>query len=615
MSENTLDRGGLSRRGFMGAAAVTAAGAAAAGALGPLRPGAGADSDPSAHDMRLPDDKVGIQSFTIGGYGTASNREPYTTILRDAGIVAVEGASGNYLGFANSAAGHTDYAAYMTTKGIALVGDHNGPSPTDQTRQDLAVAKMNAWNAGYLGQGGGVPNGGNGNTSGTAGGGNRAATQAACEAAVTSMRNFAITLNLYGQRYQQGFNLDNVGARRDNSQWYPHMHTEWSEFLFLDTAAASFSKFQNMRAAEVLLDPTDGLDDDYAWLEIDLAWFYKGHAPYPGDAVPNTTAATGNRQLTRVEDQQLAADNCVEVFRRNSNGNRSKMFHVKDVDSNGSVANTGDPAGDLTPFARLFSELSDPADHIYHIERDGASTNSANSNYWGLVCQQGRALLVGTDIDRSTTGAAGNVDKPLVSGVAKVGKKLRCENQDRGTWVRLPQYKVTQRWLRQTPGSPSYIAIPGATGPGYVLTPADASSNVACETTAENVITLAAIDGGLDGNTVSGPAFTAERSLPVVIDAAGPGNTTLPLLTGSGKAGTRVTTTIGDWDSGGTTTVAWFFASAINTPVNNNAGNDKQFQTSDPQIGETLLSKVTRTNGSGTTTALSSNSIPIIPRP
>ena len=522
----------LSRRRFFGASAAVAAGGAAAATLGPFRPRAGADSDPTAHDMRLPGYGLGWQIFTFNGTAWSTQAQALATLsnMRSSGIVALEGASGRRAGFANTAAGHNQYADFAVANNVILIGDHDGPSPSSAANTALAVAKMAAWeragNPRALGVGGGTP----GETAG--------ATQAAQLTNVSAYMNHARNMNINGQRYQQGFTpgADSLPGAR----WYQHMHREWKTYNLLPDG----HKYKDKRQAEILYDAEDGVDERYSFVEIDLAWIFEG--------VRQDSVARGlGWSLAQVADEVVRL---MGLY-----GDRTPFFHVKDVTATGGAANTGDPLGDLVPFQRIFQQLKNPSDHKYLVERDGAGGN------WPTVMQQAGDFLRGVQLDRSLVGAPANVTAPIIDGSGKAGKQLVTNSG--GEWVREPNIHARQfKWLRDG------IPIAGAVDSHYWTSLDDAGRDIRLEVRSVN-----------DSGT------TTELSNLVTLTRASAVNTSPPVLSGSGLVGTKLHCSPGEWEGPGSYAYRW---KANGAEFDN--GGRQQYTVAAADVGKSIVCEVSK---------------------
>lgn len=125
-------------------------------------------------------------------------------------------------------------------------------------------------------------------------------------------------------------------------------------------------------------------------------------------------------------------------------------------------------------------------------------------------------------------GELDNTAVPEVNGTPRVGETLSATD---GTWT--PGGVATSyQWRRDG------TAIPGATGPTYLLVPADANARL-------TVAVTATLTGYADAEAVS--AATA----PVTYDVVA--NVTRPTVTGTARVGETLTATDGTWTPAGTT--------------------------------------------------------------
>jgi hypothetical protein len=105
---------------------------------------------------------------------------------------------------------------------------------------------------------------------------------------------------------------------------------------------------------------------------------------------------------------------------------------------------------------------------------------------------------------------------PSISGAAAVGQTLTCWH---GEWIAIPERSFSYQWQRDG------AAIPGATGPTYVVQAADQAERLTCEVIASNRLGQAsavsaavmipggsALGGGESGGGSSGNGPTAAIS-------------------------------------------------------------------------------------------------------
>ena len=116
-----FDTAVMNRRAFMRTAAGTAAAVASARMLNGWP--ALADTDPSAHDMLLPRDRVALQLYTVRNELSQGQTatEAMLDKIADYGFKGLEMAS-NTGGFTDA-----DFAAEVASRQLHLVGDHRSP--------------------------------------------------------------------------------------------------------------------------------------------------------------------------------------------------------------------------------------------------------------------------------------------------------------------------------------------------------------------------------------------------------------------------------------------------------------------------------------------------------
>jgi hypothetical protein len=119
---------------------------------------------------------------------------------------------------------------------------------------------------------------------------------------------------------------------------------------------------------------------------------------------------------------------------------------------------------------------------------------------------------------------------PVISGQNKVGATLTATD---GTFTGTPAPTITSRqWQRRSPGSATWISIPGATAATYVLAPVDQGREVRFVTTAANI------------RATWGMALSTAFAIPGPILVADPtGATTTPGTTTPPATGTPTTPT------------------------------------------------------------------------
>lgn len=117
---------------------------------------------------------------------------------------------------------------------------------------------------------------------------------------------------------------------------------------------------------------------------------------------------------------------------------------------------------------------------------------------------------------------------PKVTGTARDGQTLTSTT---GTWSGSPTSHVRQ-WMRCDSAGAGCVSIAGATATTHVLTSADVAKRVRVRITASNT----------SGSKQATSAAT------VVVVAAAPVNTALPVISGIAKGGQTLSSTTGNWN-------------------------------------------------------------------
>jgi surface antigen len=169
-----------------------------------------------------------------------------------------------------------------------------------------------------------------------------------------------------------------------------------------------------------------------------------------------------------------------------------------------------------------------------------------------------------------------------VSGTeANVGELLSCGD---GTWKGLPAPSYSRQWLR----GPEAIA--GATGGKYVVQAVDEGRLLACEVEATNAA----------GKTSATSAAVRVSSVPT--------NTSPPRILGSGKVGSALTCSAGEWEAVpvATFTYRWHRDNALIE-----GANEEKYQVQTGDEGHLLTCIVTAENVAGKVSIESQNGISV----
>ncbi|WP_169542165.1 C1 family peptidase [Solirubrobacter soli] len=186
-----------------------------------------------------------------------------------------------------------------------------------------------------------------------------------------------------------------------------------------------------------------------------------------------------------------------------------------------------------------------------------------------------------------------NTVAPKVTGTAQRTKVLTATA---GTWTGAGN-AYTYQWQRDD-GS-GYVDITGAKAATYTLTADDLGDTVRVKVTATNV------DGAVD--KASEPTATVTTALPV--------NGALPIASGTTRTGLVVTTTAGTWTPTGPTYAYQWQRSDSGSWVDISGATAATYTLTNDDAGLKVRSKVTATNGDGSTAAFSKEIGPVLSTP
>ena len=176
--------------------------------------------------------------------------------------------------------------------------------------------------------------------------------------------------------------------------------------------------------------------------------------------------------------------------------------------------------------------------------------------------------------------APSNTGLPVVSGTAQQGDTLTTSN---GSWSGSPT-SYGYQWQRC---SSSCSNISGATSSSYTLASADVGDTVRSVVTATNT-------GG------STPADSAQTG--TVAGVTPPGNTALPVVSGTAEQGDTLTTSNGSW-SGSPTSYGYQWQRCSSSCSNISGATSSSYTLAAADVGDTVRSVVTATNAGGSTPA------------
>ena len=184
----------------------------------------------------------------------------------------------------------------------------------------------------------------------------------------------------------------------------------------------------------------------------------------------------------------------------------------------------------------------------------------------------------------------GNTSPPMVSGQAVQGQKLSTSN---GSWSGSPtSYAYT--WQDCNSSGASCTDISGAASSSYTLQASDVGSTIRSVVTATN--------GGGSASASSAATAAVSGTAPTA-----PANTSAPAVSGQTVQGQSLSTSNGSW-SGSPTSYSYQWqdcnsSGASCTDISGAASSSYTLQASD--VGSTIRSVVTATNGGGSASASS----------
>lgn len=179
-----------------------------------------------------------------------------------------------------------------------------------------------------------------------------------------------------------------------------------------------------------------------------------------------------------------------------------------------------------------------------------------------------------------------NTAAPQITGTASVGSTLTATT---GTWSGSAPITYTYAWERCATNGASCAAIAGATAQTYEAASADAAHTLRVVVTASNA-------------AGSGQATSAFVSINAV---STPVSTVAPVVTGTAKQGSTLTTTTGTW-TGGSLTYAylWYRCDAGESNCSSIPGaTATTYVLTASDVGHYVLSIVVATNGAGSARA------------
>ncbi len=189
-----------------------------------------------------------------------------------------------------------------------------------------------------------------------------------------------------------------------------------------------------------------------------------------------------------------------------------------------------------------------------------------------------------TAVQPATTPPPANTVLPVISGSAQQGQTLTVSN---GSWTNSPS-SYSYQWQRCTS---SCSPISGATSSSYTAQAADLGDTLKATVTASN-------NGG-SGSATSNPTTAVQPAT-----TPPPGNTVLPVISGSAQQGQTLTVSNGSWtNSPSSYSYQWQRCTSSCSPISGATSSSYTAQAAD--LGDTLKATVTASNNGGSGSATS----------
>ena len=200
----------------------------------------------------------------------------------------------------------------------------------------------------------------------------------------------------------------------------------------------------------------------------------------------------------------------------------------------------------------------------------------------------------------SDEGPAYSVSGPSVSGTARDGSTLTANP---GSWNGTPTITYTYQWQRCDGAAANCADVPGATAQTLPLTGADIGSTFKVRVVAHND---------------AGDSAPATSSVTGAVAVWAPENVTVPVVTGTNRAGETLTTTYGTWDGTGPLgySIHWQRCDAAGANCQLISGaTGTTYVLTDADVAGTVRSVVTASNSAGTAFSPSTTTTAIAPAP
>ena len=201
-----------------------------------------------------------------------------------------------------------------------------------------------------------------------------------------------------------------------------------------------------------------------------------------------------------------------------------------------------------------------------------------------------QAFSAPTAVVAPPNSAPANTAQPNPSGTAQDGQTITV---DTGTWTGTAPITYTYQWQRCTPGTGTCTSINGATTSSYLLVTADVGFQMRSQVTATN--------------TVGSSSVFSNLTQTVIAKGTAPANTGVPLIVGDATVGKSLTGFVGQWSGASGFAYQWMRCNSNGSSCAAIANATTVAYTLVSADGnQTVRFKVTATNTSGSTDALSS---------
>jgi hypothetical protein len=189
--------------------------------------------------------------------------------------------------------------------------------------------------------------------------------------------------------------------------------------------------------------------------------------------------------------------------------------------------------------------------------------------------------------------------RPSIAGTPQDNRTL---SGDDGTWTGTPTLTYARQWQRCDASGTACVAVAGATGTTYVLTPADIGSTIRFRVTATNA---------------AGPVGALSAATGTVA-ADPPSPTSSPVITGTVRDTQTLTSSRGSWSGTPPDTYSfqWRRCDASGASCVDIAGATNQTYVLTPaDVDSTIRTRVTASNGAGSSNAVTNATGTVAPDP